>query len=277
MLNSAFEIGFDHYRFSLPLEISRFPYKYRPEIRNGFEAARIQQVSTKKPDLYEKKLLSIRDRALAKNLTVTIGTVDLRREFAKTRGVCPVTKIPFTFAENDATDWSVDRIDNDRGYCPDNIVIVSVCVNQAKSDLDLAGIIKATFAPHKDADVLSLQEWFRMAKFYFKRMRLNKPLSFCQLLSNRQVFYEHLVFIQLFYSKRRKSQVFLSHLAQYLGKDAVQKAAKLASKRAYHRGDIEVEVLYNSPKLYHSVQSFIQVINSHSKEFDPLLMNCLFA
>lgn len=277
MLSLAFEIGFDHYRFSLPLDISRFPDHTRQEIRNGFDAARLQMVSRKKPDLYEKKLLCIRDRGLIKDIPVTICTDDLCCEFKKTGGVCPVTEMPFTFAENNNTDWSVDRTDNARGYCHDNIVIVSVLANQAKSNLDLSGIIKAALASHDSEDeLLSVREWFRMAQFYFKKMNLAKPLSFCQLLSNTQSLYDQLVFMQLFHSKQRKSRLFLKHLEQYISKEAIRKAGKLASKRVYHRADIDVEVLYDSPKLYSSVQSFIRVINSHSKEFDPLLMNCLF-
>ena len=152
MCNLAFEIGLDHFRFGLPLEISRFQDYYREDIRHGFAAAKCQQASKKKPDMFEKKLLCIRDRAIVKGLTVSISTDDLRREFEKTQGICPITEVPFTFAENNNTDWSVDRIDNDRGYCPDNIVIVSVVANQAKSDLDLSGLIKGALATHQSED-----------------------------------------------------------------------------------------------------------------------------
>ena len=278
MLNLAFEIGFDHYRFSLPLDITRFHDLYRQDIRNGFEAAKCQQATKIRPDMYERKLLSIQDRGLIKGLEVTITADNLRYEFNKTQGNCPVTDVPFTFAENNDTDWSVDRIDNDRGYCPDNIVIVSVIVNQAKSDLDLSGVIKSVLADHQsDNELLSDKEWFQMGQFYFKKMRLSKPLSFCQLLKNTQSLFDQLVFLQLFHSKEPESKKFINQLSKHVSKQSIQKAKKLATKRIYHRADIDVEVLYDSPKLYKSVQSFIQVINQHSKDFDPLLMNCLFA
>ncbi len=278
MLNLAFEIGFDHYRYSLPLDISRFQNHYRQDVRNGYEAAKYQQVTRIRPDLYDKKLLSIRDRALIKGLEATITTDDLRYEFNKTQGTCPVTNEPFTFAENNDTDWSVDRIDNGRGYCPDNIVIVSVIVNQAKSDLDLSGVIKSVLADHQsDNELLSDQQWFQMGQFYFKKMRLSKPLNFCQLLKNTQSLFDQLVFLQLFHSKDPESKLFINQLRKYVSKKAIQKAQKLATKRIYHRADIDIDVLYDSPKLYRSVKSFIQIINQHSKDFDPLLMNCLFA
>ena len=278
MLNSAFEIGFDHYRYSLPLDISRFPDKYIGDVRNGFDAAKCQQATKRRPDVFEKKILCIRDRALVKGLVVSITKDDLFREYEKTQGICPVTEIPFTFAENDDTDWSVDRIDNDRGYCPDNIVIVSVVVNQAKSNLDLSGVIKEALAQHQsENELLSDQEWFRMAKFYFKKMRLVKPLSFCQLLKNTQSLYDQLVFLQLFHNKEPNSKVFLKQLGKYFNKKTIHKAEKLAFKRVHHRADVDVVVLYDSKKLTGQVQSFVNIINKNSKEFDVLLMNCLLA
>jgi len=277
MLNLAFEIGFDHYRYKLPLEIHRFQDFYREDIRHGYEAAKCQQVSRKFPDMYEKKLLCIRDRALIKDLEVTITEDDLCREYEKTKGLCPVTGLPFYFPEFDGANWSVDRVDNTRGYCPDNIVIVSALVNEAKSDLDLSALIKKSLAGKPTKTPLSIQGFFKLTQFYFKRMHLLTPLNFCQLLTNTQSLFDQLVFLQLFNNKNHNSKLFLKQLEKYISKKTIQKAEKLASKRVHHRADIDVEVLYDSPKLYSSVQSFIKVINQHSKEFDPLLMNCLFA
>jgi hypothetical protein len=61
MTSLAFEIGFDHYRFGLPLEITRFQDYHRPQIRHGYEAAKMQNVTQKRPDLFDRKLLAIRD------------------------------------------------------------------------------------------------------------------------------------------------------------------------------------------------------------------------
>ena len=132
MSSLAFEIGFDHYRFDLPLDISRFQDNHRQQIRYGYEAAKMQKVSQKRPNLYEKKLLTIRDRALVKSLDVSISTKDLQAKLEETKGCCPITQLPFTFAEHNATDWSVDRVDNVRGYCLDNIVIIRDCESGKK-------------------------------------------------------------------------------------------------------------------------------------------------
>jgi hypothetical protein len=277
MTSLAFEIGFDHYRFDLPLDISRFQDSHRQQIRYGYEAAKLQQVSQKRPDLYERKLMSLRDRALVKGLEVSITAKDLHKQLKETNGCCPITELPFTYAEIDATDWSIDRVDNTRGYCPDNIVIVSVIVNQAKSDLDLSGIIKKALGRSKTDDLLTTKQRLCMARFYYKRMKILKPLSICRILTDTQTLYDHIVFMQLFKNEEKRAKAFLKKLEKYSSKDAVMKATKLTQKRIYHRVDIDVEVLYESPKLYRWVQSFIKVINAHSAEFDSLLMDCMFA
>ena len=277
MSSLAFEIGFDHYRFDLPLDISRFQDNHRQQIRYGYEAAKHQQVTQKKPDLYERKLMTLRDRALVKGLEVTITVKDLQKQLAQTNGSCPITELLFTFAENNDTDWSIDRVDNTLGYCPDNIVIVSVLANQAKSNLDLAGLIKNALSKAKTDDLLTTKQRLRMARFYYQRMKILKPLCMCLLLTDTQPLYDHIVFMQLFKNEEKRAKAFLKKLEKYSSKDAVMKASKLTQKRIYHRADLDVEVLYDSPKLYRWVQTFISAINAHSAEFDPLLMDCMFA
>ncbi|NOT13101.1 MAG: hypothetical protein HOP23_14905 [Methylococcaceae bacterium] len=277
MTSLAFEIGFDHYRFGLPLEICRFQDYHRPQIRHGFEAAKMQHVTLKKPDLFDRKLLTIRDRALVKGLDVSISKNDLREKLADANEACPITGQPFTFAEHNANDWSVDRIDNTRGYCPDNIVIVSTIANQAKSDLDLAGLIKHALGNCGADELLTPREWIRMARFYYRKMKMQKPLCFCRLLAESEPLYDQIVFLQLFKHQEKRASTFLKHLEKYSGKDSVCKAKKLTHKRVYHRANLAVEILYDSPKLYRWVQDFKKTIMAHSAEFDSLLMDCMFA
>jgi len=277
MTSLAFEIGFDHYRFGLPLEISRFQDYHRPQIRHGYEAAKMQNVTLKRPDLFDRKLLAIRDRAIVKGLEVSISKNNLREKLIEAGETCPITGQPFTFAEHNATDWSVDRIDNTRGYCPDNIVIVSTIANQAKSDLDLAGLIKHALGKGGADDLLKPSEWIHMARFYYHKMDKQKSLCFCRLLAESEPLYDQIVFLQLFKSEEKRASLFLKHLERYSGKVSVCKAKKLTHKRVYHRADLALEVLYDSPKLYHWVQGFKKTINAHSSEFDSLLMDCMFA
>ncbi|MEI7994833.1 MAG: hypothetical protein WCH01_08010 [Methylococcaceae bacterium] len=276
MSGLAFEIGFDHYRFNLPLDISRFYDNDRQQIRDGYEAAETLNVSRRKPDRYEKKLISLRDRALMKDLELSITTTDLRTCFEETRGICPITQLPFTFAENTETDWSVDRVDNSRGYCSDNIVIVSVIANQAKSDLDLSGIIKQSLRPPNTEGLITSAQWLRMARFYYPRMKITRPLSMCLILTDFQPLYDHIVFVLLYKNESKNAKAIIKHLKKYITTDAVLKAAKLTQKRVHQRTKMADDLLYGSPKLYGMVQSFINAINAHSSEFDPLLMDYLF-
>jgi hypothetical protein len=141
----------------------------------------------------------------------------------------------------------------------------------------LAGIIKQALGKTKPGSLLSEAEWFRMARFYYQKMTLLKPLSFCMLLSDSQVLYDQVVLMQLFKNDAKQAKPFIQILQKYSSKEAVCKASKLTQKRVYHRAAIEVEVLYDSPKLYKWMQSFIKAINAHSTEFDSLLMECMFA
>lgn len=277
MTSLAFEIGFDHYRFGLPLEISRFQDCHRPQIRYGYEAAKIQKVTQKKPDIFDKKLLAIRDRAIVKGLEVSISKHDLREKLTEAGESCPITGQHFTFAEHNATDWSVDRIDNARGYCSDNIVIVSTIANQAKGDLDLAGLIKQALGKGRSDDLLTPREWIRMARFYYHKLNMQKPLCFCRMLAESESLYDQIVFLQLFKNEEKRANAFLKRLEKYNGRDCVSKAKKLTHKRVYQHADLDVEVLYASPKLYRWVQGFKNTINAHSTEFDVLLMDCMFA
>ena len=277
MSGLAFEIGFDHYRFNLPLDISRFYDNHRQQIRDGYEAAETLKVSRRKPDRYEKKLMSLRDRALMKNLELSITIADLRTRFEETRGTCPITQQPFTFAENIATDWSVDRVDNSRGYCPDNIVIVSVIANQAKSDLDLSGIIKQALRPPNTEGLITSAQWLCMARFYYSRMKITRPLSLCLILTDFQPLYNNIVFVLLYKNESKNAKAIIKQHKKYIATDAVSKAAKLTQKRVHQRTEMADDLLYGSPKLYGMVQSLINAINAHSSEFDPLLMDYLFA
>jgi hypothetical protein len=277
MTSLAFEIGFDHYRFGLPLEINRFSETHRKQLRQGYEAAKYHSVTIKKPDIFDKKLLGIRDRALIKGLEVSLTSHNLKTKLIEAGDSCPIILKPFTFAEHDATDWSVDRIDNTQGYHLDNIVIISRLANTAKSDLDLPGILKKSLAQNFDKELLTSSEWIRLARFYYHKTKMTRHLSFCRILAESEVIYDQILFLQLFKNQDRHAKVFLKHLEKYSGKDCVQKAKKLTEKRAYQKATLDVDVLYTSPKLYQWVQGFKKAISSHSSEFDGLLMDCMYA
>ena len=80
---SVFELGFDKYRFDLPLELSIFPIVVRKFIADGFQATEIQQVSRKGATLYDKKLMALKSRAYVKALSVKVSAKDLENELLK--------------------------------------------------------------------------------------------------------------------------------------------------------------------------------------------------
>ena len=63
-------------------------------------------------------------------------------------GICPVTIREFTYASGTGDDWSVDRVDNDRGYERQNLVSMSTKANSAKSSLSYEEI--ADLVEHQD-------------------------------------------------------------------------------------------------------------------------------
>ena len=77
MSNLAFEIGFDHYRFDLPIDMSNIEDEHRQQVEYGFEAGKIQNVTKQQSNKFERKLLSIRVRCLKKGYEVTITANDL--------------------------------------------------------------------------------------------------------------------------------------------------------------------------------------------------------
>ena len=277
MFSLAFELGFDHYQYNLPLDILRFSDNHRQEVLHGYQAAQTLNISRRKPDRYDKKLMGLRDRALVKGLEITITVADLIYCFEKTKGICPITLVPFTFAENHSTDWSIDRVDNTRGYCPDNIVIISVVANQAKSDMDLPGIIKKGLQSPKVQDELTTAQWLSMARFYYPIMKIKRPLKLCLILTDCQQMYDNIVFTLLYKNESKNAKAILKQLNKYIAKDTLLKAAKLTKKRVYLRSLLTDDLLYSSPKLYGWVRSFIAAINDHSSDFDSLLVEYLFA
>ncbi len=271
-----FELGFDKYRFDLPLELSIFPIAVRKSIADGFQAAEIQQVSRKRATRYEKKLMTLKSRAYVKGLSVTVSAQDLENELMKTHYCCPVIQERFTFSGGLLTDWSIDRIDNTRGYEPDNIVVVSVKVNQAKSNLNLDEMIAVCFKTYPNYRDLEELEWFRMVSFYYNKMTLSGVLSFTQLLDKKKGRLAYFVFLQLTYVKDSSSKRFLGVLKTITQKKEFDALVKLARKRVAKRQDCSKKVLDESPKLCQALEPVVKRVRSDGKRFDHYLLDCMW-
>jgi hypothetical protein len=279
MTSLPFIIGYDHYRFRMGLSLDKYRNQCWEDLQHGYQAAALQGVSQVKPTLFDIKLLTILERSLVKNREVTITAQDIKKALQDVGKVCPITHQPFTFGENKDTDWSVDRIDNGLGYCPGNITITSRIANQAKSNLDLAGIIRQCFQPSADAHLLSEEEWFRLANFYYRQLSLQKTFSFCELLADDEVIIELLIgsaLLMFLLQKDKQAKRLIAALATYIGTETVNAATRLLKKRYYKIKEYSENLFLDCPKLMLYLSVFRQIAVCQSSEFDPLLLDCLF-
>ncbi len=84
----------------------------------------------------KRALYAARNRAKRRGLEFTITVDDIQIPEK-----CPVLGIPLTFEPGRGaheSSPSIDRIDNTKGYTPDNIVIISWRANRLKSDATMA-------------------------------------------------------------------------------------------------------------------------------------------
>lgn len=88
---------------------------------------------------YAGLLNSARGGAKLRNLKYTLTEADLERLIERAGGKCEVTRIPFNYQRTgqNRRPWapSIDRIDSQRGYTPDNVRLVCFAVNIALSDM----------------------------------------------------------------------------------------------------------------------------------------------
>ena len=281
MTNLAFEIGFDHYRYDLGLDLDRFEEEHRQQVQFGYDAAKLQEVSKQRSNKFVSKVLSIRDRCLRSGLEVTITASDLEEKLKKTNGICPITEEPFTFALREMTDWSIDRVDNDRGYTPDNIEIVSVKANKAKGDLNLPHIVQQSVSKYNPNSMLTQKQWFLMGRFYFQRLAYADTLHMTAILYDTPEILFKVILMQLYYPHTKHAIVFASILAPYCPKLLIERTIKLIFKR-YKTGKIPLgrvhglNLVLKSPKALNAMFIFMMSVLDNHAEFDEILIICFF-
>ena len=93
---------------------------------------KIAEDHVKKP--YIRLFHLAKRRAEKKKIEFSLTKEIVKAKFPEDN-ICPVTKKPFLFGiENKNYNPSIDRIDNNKGYTKDNIVIVCHIVNAIKKD-----------------------------------------------------------------------------------------------------------------------------------------------
>ena len=132
----AFQLGSEMgiLRLTPPRDQEGQPSWPHPEMASGY-AHGIQR-PPQRSEIYLRKLLNLKVNAFARKIPVSSAlTVDYLRSI--TVPVCPVSGTNLTQGALADSDWSVDRLDNNLGYVPGNLCMVSTRVNTLKSNLDL--------------------------------------------------------------------------------------------------------------------------------------------
>ena len=113
------------------------------------------------PDRFVRKWLQLRLNAQRRGRIVTPDvTPDLLRRIDV--AVCPVSRIPLTHGELAASDWSVDRLNNDGAYAANNLAVMSTGVNRAKGDRSFEEVRALAEADGASGGLLPV-EWSRLA------------------------------------------------------------------------------------------------------------------
>lgn len=71
---------------------------------------------------------------------------DIQKQWDKQKGVCLYTGWEMTTCTNDLALVSIERLDNAKGYLPENIILVCWCVNRARARMtkeDFVSMCKA--------------------------------------------------------------------------------------------------------------------------------------
>lgn len=134
----------DRYAFQLGEQMGQLRFAVNEdmcrEMQRGYEVG--LTLPSKSADVYRRKLLTLRRNAYDRSIPVSSA---LTSEFLKSISVtvCPISGAHLTQGTMTDTDWSVDRLDNEAGYVPGNVCIMSTRVNRLKNKaqhLDLAHV-----------------------------------------------------------------------------------------------------------------------------------------
>ena len=111
-------------------------------------------------DRFVRKYVQIRANAWRRNRLVDDSfTVQLLRELDVER--CPVSGVVLTHRTGDDTDWSIDRLDNNKGYVKGNLAVMSSRVNRLKKYYTPSQVHKRAVI-EEDLEGLTAQEWARL-------------------------------------------------------------------------------------------------------------------
>lgn len=164
-------LGHDlHDRSRLPLQPA-----WPAAVREGFLTARARGHRRPDPDRFTRKWLQLRLGALARGRVVADDVTPAAiRQLDTPR--CPVTRGPLSAGRGTASDWSIDRLNNDGGYALANLAVMSVQANRAKAALSFDAVLARARAG-QPGDGLAPAAWMRLAALMLGPAFAQRPLQ----------------------------------------------------------------------------------------------------
>lgn len=137
------------------------PQGWPASVKEGHAQALARRAPRLAADRFVRKWLQLRMGAYARGRVMDPAvTPDLLR--AIDVECCPVTRVHLTHGERAPTDWSVDRLNNDGAYAPNNLAVMSTAANAAKGARSYGQVFALS---ERDAASGGLEpvQWLRMA------------------------------------------------------------------------------------------------------------------
>ncbi|MEJ7688833.1 MAG: hypothetical protein WKG52_18680, partial [Variovorax sp.] len=150
-------LGYDLYVYRSRREIDRLP----ASVREGFDHAAARGPAREAPDRFTRKWLQLRTQAVVRGRSFDEQVTPLLLQKLDV-AQCPVTRVALTHGELKDSDWSVDRLNNDGGYAPNNLAVMSTRANKAKGRRSFEEVqhLACLDAPSEGLQPI---EWLRMA------------------------------------------------------------------------------------------------------------------
>lgn len=137
----GFNIGWDYFvsDLMLPSYIKDDSDCY--SIVEGYKEASSRKIRKIPADRFTRKWLQLRVNAWRRNRHIN---EDVTPEYIKSIDVirCPITNDLLTHSNNEYSDWSVDRVNNNAAYAIGNLVVVSTRANIAKGNYSMSEMIE---------------------------------------------------------------------------------------------------------------------------------------
>jgi hypothetical protein len=162
--HAAFELGWDFARHGLSSAVG---LEDNAEFNDGIRAGCRHWPQRWEQSRHVRKWLLLRAGALVRGVPISAHVTPEYLEAIDVQ-VCPITRVALTHASGSNTDASVDRVDNARGYEPENLAVISVLANGAKAGQCAADMLKivAGLAAEEPSAVhqgLDAKQWARLA------------------------------------------------------------------------------------------------------------------